>query len=507
MRTGLVIRVDGDRSIGAGHVMRCLALVEQWRCLRRSLVTVVGRLEASLAQRLTAAGCQVVDTRPLEDDVALLSRLRPAWAVVDGYSFDSAFLKRWRKNIPRLLVIDDLGQLPAYPVDCILNQNLSAQAEAYYGRTAARLLLGPRYALLRGEFSSSTSQPHTGEVSRLLVTLGGGDNIELTGRVLAALASVTDRPIHLRVTSGYAHGAQERLKEITQGFPWPCDILEPDVDMAPQFRWADAAVTAGGVTLLELLAMGVPCAVLVMADNQRANVDAAGEVVHVLGNIADLDDSNLAAGLSAFLTDGTGRLQRAVRGKALVDCKGARRVVAAMTSMDLELRPVSVADGDLLLAWANDSVTRANSFRSQQITPEEHRQWLEARCQDPSCWMWLAETPGGTPLGVIRFETQADGCVLVSFTVAPEWRGIGLGAPLLNAACQRLAAIVGTVRLVAMVRPENLSSLTVFTRAGFREIGETKVNGVAARRLLWEHGKAAPGTVDYEEVADVVLYH
>ena len=52
----------------------------------------------------------------------------------------------------RLLVIDDYNHLDYYCADIILNQNLHAFGLSYLCEPYTRLLLGPRFALLRKEF-------------------------------------------------------------------------------------------------------------------------------------------------------------------------------------------------------------------------------------------------------------------------------------------------------------------------------------------------------------------
>jgi spore coat polysaccharide biosynthesis predicted glycosyltransferase SpsG len=73
------------------------------------------------------------------------------WAVVDGYHFTGHYQRLLKDTAMRILAIDDNGLAEHYWADIVLNQNLHAREALYPSREPnVRMLLGPRYALLRG---------------------------------------------------------------------------------------------------------------------------------------------------------------------------------------------------------------------------------------------------------------------------------------------------------------------------------------------------------------------
>ena len=78
----------------------------------------------------------------------------------------------------------------------------------------------------------------------------------------------------------------------------------------------------------------------------------------------------------------------------------------------------------------------------------------------------IAQDAGG-PIGVVRFDSIADGRAEVSINVNPERRGQRLGQAALVAACGHAFSELGLTQLSADIRPDNAASIAIFTRIGF----------------------------------------
>jgi RimJ/RimL family protein N-acetyltransferase len=141
-----------------------------------------------------------------------------------------------------------------------------------------------------------------------------------------------------------------------------------------------------------------------------------------------------------------------------------------MALRQVTLRPATLDDADLLLAWANDPATRAASFSSRPILRAEHIAWLAGRLADPGCEIWIGLTMDESrPIGVVRFERDAAGIAVVSIAVATEARGEGLGAELLRSGLAAARDTLGPPAFRAVVRVANEPSIRLFEAAGFRQ--------------------------------------
>jgi RimJ/RimL family protein N-acetyltransferase len=153
---------------------------------------------------------------------------------------------------------------------------------------------------------------------------------------------------------------------------------------------------------------------------------------------------------------------------AVVDAVAAsssqgRRVAVAPR---IELRAAAESDSGRLLAWRNDPDTRRWSRSQDEVSAQEHRDWLERVQSDPGTQQWIAEADG-VPVGQIRLTREPTDAAELHVTVAPEARGRRLGAELIIEAAARGLAETTVHRLIAHVKSDNEPSCRAFARAGF----------------------------------------
>jgi spore coat polysaccharide biosynthesis predicted glycosyltransferase SpsG len=286
----IALAPDGGRTVGLGHAARCVALAEAFTALgeRPIVVPPAGAARQWLSR-------QAVTTAPLG---------RRAWdlIVVDSYRITRARLGRWRRACRVLAVVDDSGRarVPAR-VDVLLR--------LAPGRVSSgRIIGGTRYVTLRREYWNAAPARIAPRVARVLVTLGGFP----PGRLLAT--------VRRAVRAALPH-ARVRALAAARGH-------RPAASLDRLMRRADLAVTAGGQTLLELLALGVPALVIGVAGNQRVNI-AAARRARAAVVVGSHDRADLAERLTAAVARCAGstalRRDLAARGRRLIDGQGALR--------------------------------------------------------------------------------------------------------------------------------------------------------------------------------------
>ena len=340
----LLVRADGWNAIGAGHVMRCLALAHAWRA-QGGTVTFISFCDSdALAARLRA-GCdhmvRLDHPHPSESDRVRLLEVaaqHPGSPVVlDGYGFDASYHRPLRMGGHPLLLLDDHVHQPSYDADWVLNQNALAKPELYRRLgSAAKLLLGPSFALIRGEFVAYHSwvRPPVEVARRVLVTLGGSDPGNVTQDVVRGAALASEPDWLVRIIVGHSNSNMASLMALVATQKLPFEISRAVDDMPAQMRWADLAISAAGSTIWELAYMQVPALLIKTADNQGTNskdLDTKGVARDLGCPDGDLVE-RVGRGLRELSPDGARRAEMARAGRALVDGLGARRVIEVIAA-------------------------------------------------------------------------------------------------------------------------------------------------------------------------------
>jgi len=210
----IVMRADASAEIGAGHVIRCLALAQAWHdgggLARLFCSAIPDWLRAVVEDEGIAVDPIRAPRGSREDALATRTRVEETGAgalVLDGYCFDREFQTTVRSGGIPLLMIDDDGQAGGYDADLILDPNPATDPLRYDARPVdTGLLLGPGYALLRREFRTAGrgGRKFAMDDARLLVTLGGGDAQRSTQVVLRGLARTGLEHLEVTVTAGGA---------------------------------------------------------------------------------------------------------------------------------------------------------------------------------------------------------------------------------------------------------------------------------------------------------------
>jgi UDP-2,4-diacetamido-2,4,6-trideoxy-beta-L-altropyranose hydrolase len=498
----VLLRADASATVGTGHVMRMLALGQALKDAGARVTLATVETPDSLVTRCEDEGIRVVrlpgaypDQRDAEATLALAHDCNADWVVVDGYDFDVAYHRRIRSAGHALLVVDDCAHLPGYDADILLNQNIAACEFPYCLPRHTLPLFGLPYVMLRREFRQAreTLGPVREDARRVLVTLGGGDEHNVTGLVLDALASLTGSRLIVDVVVGAVCAHQAELERRIADYPHDVHLHVNAPDMARLMQAADVAVSGAGSTCWELATLGVPTCLMTLAENQRAIADKLGEVGAVvsLGWHHTVTVPGVATAVGELLGNPSLRYHLRAVCLTLVDGRGCERIIRLLSLWAIDrptgarLRPAQLGDAQLLWRWANDPVVREGAFASASISWETHQQWLMGKLMSPNTQIWIAVDGDGKALGEIRFD-RAGEVAEVDISVAVGCRHQGWGRVLLRKGEALVARRWPIKRILARIKVTNTASLRCFQGAGYKEVTSSIVNGAVAREFVKE---------------------
>lgn len=490
----VLIRTDASEAIGTGHLMRCLALGASLKRQGASVTLACASLPPALAQLARSREIGLVEVTPAaEPELDARSTLAAAggepvdWLVVDHYGLAAEWESRMRNACKRVLAIDDLANRP-HDCDLLLDQNLREDGGSAYDTRLPRgceRLLGPRFALLDTAFAAARSAPVATQRDGILISFGGSDPYAQTLPVLRALWDLTRGTVSIDVAAGTLNRDAEAIQAFAAGSPNVAFHRSPR-NMAGLMARAAVYVGAGGSTNWERCCLGLPGAIVSVADNQVgvcAALEDAGCHVY-LGDAVSTTPEAMATAAFALLRAPSWRARLADRSAALVDGHGAERVATRISAGDVKLRPAMKSDEQVLLDWRNHPDVRRYSTDAAEIGREEHSHWFCRVLADRNRQMLIGEDNGG-PLGVLRYDFEGRAAT-VSIYLVPNRLGQGAGSRLLAAGERWVAAEHPELSEIrARARPANHASVRLFADAGYRPA----ISEVSKSLLVEKRGK------------------
>ena len=306
----VAVRVDSSELIGSGHLMRCLTLAERM-CFDGADVHFICR---DLAGNLN----HLVEERGFA--LHILPHHTPERSLmVDSDALDASWEQKMRPLASEIFVIDDLANR-RHDCDFLLDQNFYRDLQHRYDDLVpekCKLLLGPRYALLRQEFYEVKARlvPRDGSLRRILVFYGGSDATCETEKAIHALLQLQLPSVVVDVVVGGSNLRRTQIEDLCVAHDflhYHCQVS----NMAELMANADLCLGAGGTTTWERCFLGLPAIVTAVAENQIQICEdcAAARYICYLGRWDEVTVGDIAAAVQKCIMPQTLReMQRSCR--------------------------------------------------------------------------------------------------------------------------------------------------------------------------------------------------
>ena len=264
------------------------------------------------------------------------------WLIVDHYALDARWQRTLRPSCRKLMVIDDLADR-IHDADLLLDQNLGRSSADYSGLVpvGCKMLIGPKYALLRPEFSTlrsdSLARRENSGFKKILIAMGGVDKDNITGRILDTLRDVyLPSDCSITIVMGPHAPWLAQVREKAQAMSWRTDVQVNIRNMAQLMADSDFAIGAAGTTAWERCCLGLPTATFILADNQQQGamaLEAAGAVL-LLESLTDLEEK--LPELLRKLTQAEILRDMNKSSSAITDGRGVTRLVLELINVPVE---------------------------------------------------------------------------------------------------------------------------------------------------------------------------
>lgn len=339
--------VHGNEKIGMGHVMRSLVLAAAFRDLG---YTVFFFSKYILAIELIKKWGFPVYTMPtykmensvegffygnqeeLENDAKYVYdklEQKVDVIIVDSYNVTCKFFESVKAKTNCLVYLDDINAF-SYPVDILINGSASAENMHYQETQSAKLLLGLKYNLVRREFYKVPKRKVREEIKDVFISTGNSDPYHMTEKIVNCLfdsRKLCGLRYHIVVGSGFDDMIWKNPVIVKNKLS--IILYKSPNHMAKIMMKCDIAISAGGTTLYELAACGVPMIVFAYAENQVPQIEALKklELIQYMGYYQEVKSEVLIEYMEYMLREFQYRKRIVPKLQDLVDGRGGERIV------------------------------------------------------------------------------------------------------------------------------------------------------------------------------------
>ena len=273
-RKRIVLRADGYKTLGMGHIYHCLTLA--YNLTGHDVMFVSRRQHKEGVEKIKASFMPLTLIDSDEDFFNFLRQWKADIVVNDCLDTSEAYVRMLKTLVRRVVTIEDLGAGTRH-ADAVINALYQEETPA------PKHFCGEKYTCLRDEFLTKKPRQFSDEVKNVLVVFGGTDPCGLTVKVYETVLLIKEKYPQMTFTfilgSGYDLSG-DRLK------PAETDRIRVLADVrriSDYMQAADLAFTSQGRTVFELAALGVPS--IVMAQNEREQLHTFAQMQNGFVNL------------------------------------------------------------------------------------------------------------------------------------------------------------------------------------------------------------------------------
>ena len=317
-RKKIMFRTVGKRSVGMGHVYRCLTLA--YKLTGHEVVFAASEDSDIGIEKIKESNFPVIKIKDDAHFEEVLKEEKPDILVNDILDTTAEYMQMVNRLVKRVVNFEDVGAGAKY-ADAVINA-LYEKGDKLHNE-----YYGSKYFCIRDEFLEEHPKEFCEKAENVLVIFGGADPSDLTGRLYGICKRLhKDHPdVKFHFILGFAYPYSDRIitSEEDNVFVYK-DVKRVSSLMGRM----DLAITSQGRTVYELASMGVPAIVLAQNEREAKHVFAGIQNGFInLGLGSDTDDETVISTIGWLL--GTPNVRREMRKLQLQKdfSKGHERVI------------------------------------------------------------------------------------------------------------------------------------------------------------------------------------
>lgn len=316
--------------MGFGHITRMLSIYQAFE-ERKVRPKFIVNGDESILDIIKGTQWAIYDWIN-ETDRLLREIVNSDLVIVDSYLAPLEVYLEITKTVNKTFYYDDFNRLN-YPSGIVINGNIHSVDLDYPKNANLEYLLGTKYLPLRREFWDIPEKSVKRDVETVMVTFGGDDFRNMTPVVMEFLTNNYPK-WYKKVIVGRGF---KNLNDIEKRIDKKTDLIfNADAKiMLDTMLKSDIAISAGGQTLYELARVGVPTVPILVAENQKGNVE--GFIKNgFFDRYFKWSDHDIAEKIGSYLKvleDYETRKLISKKGRELIGGNGSRNIVEKIFSI------------------------------------------------------------------------------------------------------------------------------------------------------------------------------
>ena len=253
----IVLRCDGYKKIGMGHIYHCLTL--GYALTGHEVIFVTNEKHKEGLKKIQDSYMKYITIQNDQDFFNFLKNYKPDIVVNDCLDTEEEYMKQLKKLCKKVITIEDVGDGAKY-ADIAINA-------LYNERKNSNEYCGEKYVCLRNEFLLCEPKEFRNKVENILVLFGGTDPSNLTKKIYKIAKKVHQVFPNIQYTFITGIGYNCKENELVSDEEYNIQILNNINNISYYMQQADIAFTSQGRTVYELASLGIPS--IVLAQNER----------------------------------------------------------------------------------------------------------------------------------------------------------------------------------------------------------------------------------------------
>jgi len=332
----VAFRVDGGRvwGLSMGHLYRCIALAKELMKRGVEVEFYMKDYREGVVVAMENVGVHNVHIGPDSFDEFymidyMLHSIDTSVYIFDMPDFSGVNFEFFRTRGIKTLAIDDLGKNKTLNADVVVNGSLVPEFHEYRVAEGETIfLVGAKYCVM-SEMFGGFEREVSDKVENVLITMGGCDESDLTGRVLKALMGKNlDCNFHVVFGPGNVGKVVAKSDERFKFYHYVPSIAE-------LMKKCDIGITAGGITMYEAISLGLPTIVIPAIEHEEKSALYAhnsGLISHLPQELLE-DEDHIVEQFNAFCGDLNLRTRMSEACSKIFDGKGCERVANMIEEM------------------------------------------------------------------------------------------------------------------------------------------------------------------------------